>query len=73
MGISGSLIQQFYFNEFKRLLNDDLNIEYNDFIALMKYMLEKKYILSYQDSVEAPRYFLVAANLIDFVENLPSL
>ena len=64
--------QRFYEKEFKQLLNDELKIEYNDFDALMRYMLEKDYIISCQDSVEAPRYFLITANLIDFVENLPN-
>lgn len=39
----------------------------------MKYMEEKNYIISRRDSVEADPYFLITANLIDFVENLPSL
>jgi len=64
--------QKFYEKEFKRLLNDELKIEYNDLNALMKYMLEKDYIISSQDSMESSSYFLVTANLIDFVENLPS-
>ena len=58
--------------KFKRQLFDELKIEYTDFDALMKYMLERNYILSRQDSVESPRYFLVTAELIDFVENLPN-
>jgi len=64
---------RFYEKKFKQQLNDKLEIEYNDFNALMKYMEEKNYIISRQDSVESPRYFLITANLIDFVENLPSL
>ena len=64
--------QKFYEKEFKRLLNDELKIEYKDLNALMKYMLEKDYIISSQDSMESSSYFLVTANLIDFVENLPS-
>ncbi len=64
--------QRFYEKKFKQQLYDELKIEYNDFNALMRYMLEKNYILSCKDHVESPRYFLVTANLIDFVENLPS-
>ena len=58
--------------KFKRQLFDELKIEYTDFDALMKYMLEKNYIFFRQDSVGSTRYFLVTAKLIDFVENLPN-
>ena len=64
--------QRFYEKEFKQQLNDELEIEYKDFDALKKYMLEKNYITSHQDSVEAPRYFLITMELIDFVETLPN-
>ena len=64
--------KRFYEKKFKQQLYDELNIEYTDFDALMRYMLEKNYILSRQNSVESPRYFLVTAELIDFVENLPN-
>ena len=64
--------QKFYEKEFKQLLNDELEVEYNDFDVLMKYMLEKDYIISHQDRVETSNYFLITANLIDFVENLPN-
>jgi hypothetical protein len=64
--------QKFYEKEFKQLLNDELEVEYNDFDVLMKYMVEKDYIISHQDRVETSHYFLVTANLIDFVENLPN-
>jgi len=64
--------KRFYEKKFKQQLYDELKIEYTDFNALMKYMLEKKYIFSDQDSVESPRYFLISAKLIDFVENLPN-
>ena len=59
--------------KFKRQLYDELKIEYYDFNALMKYMLEKNYIISRRDSVEEDPYFLITANLIDFVENLPNV
>ena len=64
--------QKFYEKEFKQLLNDELELEYNDFDVLMKYMLEKDYLISHQDRVETSNYFLITANLIDFVENLPN-
>ena len=64
--------QRFYEKEFKQLLNDELELEYNDFDVLMKYMLEKDYLISHQDRVETSNYFLITANLIDFVENLPN-
>lgn len=64
--------QKFYVKEFKQLLKDELKIEDNDFSVLIKYMEEKKYISSHQDRVETSHYFLITANLIDFVENLPS-
>jgi hypothetical protein len=64
--------QKFYEKEFKQLLNDELEVEYNDFDVLMKYMLEKDDIISHQDRVETSHYFLITANLIDFVENLPN-
>lgn len=64
--------QKFYEQEFKQLLFDELEVEFNDFVVLMKYMLEKDYIVSHQDRVETSRYFLITANLIDLVENLPN-
>ncbi len=64
--------QKFYEKEFKQLLNDELKVEYNDINVLMKYMLEKDYIVYHQDRVETSHYFLITANLIDFVENLPN-
>ena len=64
--------KRFYLKEFKQLLKDELKIEDNDFSALMKYMEERNYIFFYQDGIGMPRYFLVRANLIDFVENLPN-
>jgi hypothetical protein len=64
--------QKFYEKEFKQLLNDELEVEYNDFDVLMKYMLEKDDIISHQDRVETSHYFSITANLIDFVENLPN-
>jgi len=64
--------QKFYLKEFKQLLDDELKIDDNDFVALMKYMEEKNYIFFNQDGVGMPTYFLIKANLIDFVENLPN-
>ena len=64
--------QNFNLKEFKQLLNDELKIDDNDFTALMNYMKEKNYIHFYQDGVGMPYYFLIRANLIDFVENLPN-
>ena len=64
--------QKFYEKEFKQLLFDELEVEYNDFVVLMKYMLEKNYIVSHQDRVETSSYYLITANLIDLVENLPN-
>ncbi|MFX1313919.1 MAG: hypothetical protein ACFFHD_15115 [Promethearchaeota archaeon] len=63
---------KFYEKEFKQLLNDELKVESNDIEILMKYMLEKDFIVSHQDRVETSRYSSITANLIDFVENLPN-
>lgn len=65
--------QKFYLKEFHQLLKDELKIEDNDFSALMKYMGEKNYFFFKQDGIGMSRYFIVKANLIDFVENLPNV
>ncbi|MFW9972603.1 MAG: hypothetical protein ACFFDF_20625 [Candidatus Odinarchaeota archaeon] len=63
--------QKFDLKEFGQLIQDELKIGSNDFTVVMKYMSEREYIITHRDSVEASPYFIVRAQLIEFVETLP--